>query len=201
MNDDQRIADILAYWFDELDQHGVCSPRQHQLWFQSRPETDAHIEACYGEMVEAARSGGLDHWAEQPDGLMALVLLLDQFTRNICRGTGGAFAGDGKALALVQNAVANGVDRDMPTIHRVFLYIPYEHSEALAAQEQGIALFDQLLRDCSEQVRAEVDRYRDYSVAHRDVIASFGRFPHRNRILGRESTTAEQAHLAKRGGF
>ncbi len=201
MSGNERIADILAYWFDDLDQYGVCSPRQHQLWFQSRAETDAHIQTCYGELVAAALRGQLDHWAEHADGLIALVLLLDQFTRNIHRGTAQAFAGDSRALTLVQKAVAHGIDRGMPTIHRVFLYIPYEHSEDLEVQEQGIKLFDRLSENCHEQVRAEVDSYRDYAVAHRDVITRFGRFPHRNNSLGRESTAAEQQHLEQHGGF
>lgn len=201
MNEPERSADVLAYWFDAVDQHGVCAPQQHKLWFQSRTETDAHIRSCYGDLVEAALAGRLAHWAETPDGLMALVLLLDQFTRNMYRGTAGAFAGDETALALVQDAIARGVDRAMPTIHRAFLYIPFEHSEDLDVQEQGVELFDQLLADCHEKAREEIHGYREYAVAHRDVIAGFGRFPHRNRILGRESTTAEQGHLEQHGGF
>ena len=201
MNDHECIKDILTYWFDALDENGVCNPRQHQLWFQSRAATDNHIRQGFEKLVEAARCGQLDYWADKPQGLMALVLLLDQFTRNIYRGTPLAFSGDSKALELARAAVAREVDRSMPTIHRVFLYIPYEHSEDLQMQEQGIKLFDQLLEDCPERTRAEVNGYRDYAVAHRDVIARFGRFPHRNKSLERHSTSAELAHLETHGGF
>jgi uncharacterized protein (DUF924 family) len=201
MNDGESIADILGYWFGPLDGHGVSSPQQHKLWFTSRAATDAHIRSHYGELLQAALAGRLDHWAGSRDGLIALVVVLDQFSRNIHRGTSRAFAGDKQALALAQQAVANGVDRQMPTIHRVFLYIPYEHSENPGVQDQGVALFDGLLETCPEQVSGEVSGYRQYSVAHRDVIARFGRFPHRNIILGRTSTAAELQHLEKHGGF
>ncbi len=201
MNDTTRIEAVLDYWFGSLNEHGTCADGQQKLWFQSRPETDEHIEQEFGAWVEAALAGELDHWAATPAGRMALVLLLDQFPRNIYRGTPRAFAGDERALALAQDAVAEGIDRSMPAIHRVFLYIPYEHCESLPQQEAGISRFDELLAVCDPAIRAEVDGFRDYMVAHRDVIAAFGRFPHRNHILGRESTEEERAHLEKHGGF
>jgi uncharacterized protein (DUF924 family) len=205
MNDHECITDILSYWFGALDGYGMCLPEQHQLWFQSRAETDSHIRRCFGERVAAASSGQLDHWADGAPGLMALVLLLDQFTRNIHRGTPLAFSGDSRALSMARAAVAGGIDRSMPAIHRVFLYIPYEHSEDLAVQEQGVTLFDTLLEQLrehgSEATREQVNGFRDYAVAHRDVIARFGRFPHRNQILDRTSTAAELEHLETHGGF
>jgi uncharacterized protein (DUF924 family) len=201
MTDAQRSRAILEFWFGQLDSNGMCAPQQSKLWFQSRPETDAHIEARFGRLVNEALHGRLDHWADRPTDLVALVLLLDQFTRNIHRGTPQAFAGDTQALAFSQNAVQQGTDRGLPAIHRVFLYIPYEHSESLKVQEQGIAQFDQLLMDCTAEARDAVNGFRDYSVAHRDVIARFGRFPHRNDILGRESSAEELEHLQQHGGF
>lgn len=201
MTDRDRIQAILYYWFDELDTEGMCPRAQGKLWFQSRPETDREIEQRFGADVRQALAGELDHWADETEGLIALVILLDQFTRNIYRGTAAAFSGDRQALALAEAAVACGTDRKLASIHRVFLYIPYEHAEDLATQEAGIGCFDRLLEDCHPDAGERVSGFRDYSVAHRDVIARFGRFPHRNAILGRESTGEEVSHLEQQGGF
>jgi uncharacterized protein (DUF924 family) len=201
MNDHDRIQAILQFWLDELDATGMCSQAQNRLWFQSRPETDREIEQRFGGDVSQALAGELNHWAEEKDGLIALVILLDQFTRNIYRGTPAAFSGDRQALALAEAAVACDADCELATVHRVFLYIPYEHAEDLQTQEAGISCFDRLLEDCHPDAREQVAGFRDYSVAHRDVIARFGRFPHRNKILDRDSTGEEITHLEQHGGF
>jgi uncharacterized protein (DUF924 family) len=201
MTDRDRIQAILQYWFDELDTLGMCPQAQNKLWFQSRPETDREIEQRFGTDVRQALAGELNHWVEEKEGLIALVILLDQFTRNIYRGTAAAFSGDRQALAVAATAVTCGTDRKLASIHRVFLYIPYEHAEDLATQEAGIGCFDRLLEDCHPDAGERVSGFRDYSVAHRDVIARFGRFPHRNAILGRESTGEEVSHLEQHGGF
>jgi uncharacterized protein (DUF924 family) len=201
MTDRDRILAILHYWFDELDTLGMCPQAQNKLWFQSRPETDREIEQRFGADVRQALAGELNHWVDEKEGLIALVILLDQFTRNIYRGTTAAFSGDRQALAMAAKAVACGTDRELASIHRVFLYIPYEHAEDLATQEAGIGCFDRLLEDCHPDAGERVSGFRDYSVAHRDVIARFGRFPHRNAILGRESTGEEVSHLEQHGGF
>lgn len=201
MTDCDRIQAILDFWFDELDSQGMCPQAQNRLWFQSRPETDEEIEQRFGADVKQALAGELNHWADEKDGLIALVVLLDQFTRNIYRGTPAAFSGDRQALALAEAAVASGADCVLATIHRVFLYIPYEHAEDPLVQEQGIRCFDHLLENCHPDAQERVFGFRDYSVAHREVIARFGRFPHRNAILGRDSTVEELTHLEQHGGF
>lgn len=201
MNDDATIAAILDYWFAVLDEDGVCAAQQHQLWFRYRNETDREIESRFGSWVEQALAGELQRWEESDAGLVALLLLLDQFTRNIYRGTAGAFSGDAAALALAMRAVATGCDKQLPAIHRVFLYIPYEHAEDLDVQNTGVKLFQDLHQCCTESIRDEIKGYLDYSVAHRDVIERFGRFPHRNRILQRCSNSDELAYLEKHGGF
>jgi uncharacterized protein (DUF924 family) len=201
MTEQDRIQEILEFWFGELDQDDMSPPEKNKLWFLSTDIVDKDIRERFGADVARAIGGALDHWADDSQGLVALVLLLDQFTRNIYRGTEAAFSGDDKALALARAAVQAEVDQMLPIIHRVFLYIPFEHAEDLDVQEQGVACFDRLLEQCTQTAYARIDGFRNYMIAHRDVIARFGRFPHRNKIFGRESTAEEIAHLEKHGGF
>jgi len=195
---EQTVQDILQFWFGELDQAGMCTEAIERRWFVKDAQLDQQISQQFGALVEQAINGDLDWWARSNDGLIALVLLLDQFTRNIFRDKPQAFSGDQRALACVREAVAAGRDKQLPRIHRVFLYIPYEHSEDLAAQNEGVALLELLATECSDP---RIERFLDYAVAHRDIIARFGRFPHRNRILGRDSNQQEQEHLREHGGF
>ena len=192
------MDEILMFWFGQLNTAGLSEPGQHGLWFKSSEATDRQCRELFGSWVEQAIAGRLDDWAASDKGLMALILLLDQFPRNIYRGTTAAFCGDPRALALAQQAIAGNRHRDMPPIHRVFLYLPLEHSEDLAAQEQCVSLFENIAEATGLEQMADFARY---AKAHRDVIASFGRFPHRNAILGRESTPAEVEHLTTHGGF
>ncbi|MEP5764662.1 MAG: DUF924 family protein [Halieaceae bacterium] len=201
MKDSECIARILQFWFGELDTDGLAAPGRNKLWFQSTPADDRQIEEEFGDNVARAISGALDHWSESADGLVALILLLDQFPRSIYRGTPRAFSGDAKALLLCRAAVSAGIDSDMPSIHRVFLYIPFEHAEDLQAQDEGVACFDRLLDYSSTAAQPVISGFRDYMLAHREVIARFGRFPHRNPILERTSTTEEMSHLELHGGF
>jgi uncharacterized protein (DUF924 family) len=195
---DGEISDIHNFWFGELDDRGMASPEHRRLWFTASAEFDQTLAGRFGRRVEQALSGALAGWAERDDGLVALVLLLDQFPRNIFRGTPRAFAGDPRALALARMATDSGRHRALPLIHRVFLYLPLEHSENLAAQDECLRLFSELEGDTGY---AEVADFARYARAHRDIIARFGRFPHRNAILGRPSTSGELEHLAQHGGF
>jgi uncharacterized protein (DUF924 family) len=193
------IADIHQFWFGQLDENGLAAPQQQRLWFSATAETDAELGERFGALVSRGLSGELESWAgDDDDGLVALILLLDQFTRNIYRGTPRAFAGDSIALELAGTALAADRQRAMPAIHRVFLYLPLEHSEDLALQEECVRLFTELAHDNSAVDAAGFTRY---AIAHRDVIARFGRFPHRNAILGRTSTTEELDYLQQHGGF
>jgi uncharacterized protein (DUF924 family) len=193
-----QIEHILDYWFGPLDSAGLCDPIQEKRWFRGGPEVDDYCRTQFGDLVEEAVNGGLADWPATDEGLVALVVLLDQFTRNIYRGKPRAFAGDRHALGLARAAVGRHRHHALPAIHQVFLYLPYEHSEELAIQDAGVALFDSLLAATPD---ARIRRFRDYAVAHREVIARFGRFPHRNAILGRHSTPEELTHLQRHGGF
>jgi len=201
MKERDRIGNILEFWFGELDADGMASGEKGELWFRSSESLDNEIRRRFGTDVALALAGSLDNWSRRDDGLIALTLLLDQFTRNIDRGSPAAFSGDEAALRLVRAAVGAGRDRALPTIYRVFLYIPFEHAEDLAAQDEGLACFDRLLADCPASARDRLADFRRYAQAHRDVIARFGRFPHRNKLLGRTSTDAELQHLQRHGGF
>jgi uncharacterized protein (DUF924 family) len=192
------IDGIHQYWFGELDEAGMAARDRHSLWFTASPETDEECRQRFDALVARAIGGELDDWADCDPGLIALVLLLDQFTRNIHRGTPAAFSGDGRALVLAQHAIATGHYRRFPAIHQVFLYMPLEHSEDLDAQEECVELFGELAAVTGS---AHIRDFARYAVAHRDVIARFGRFPHRNDILGRTSTREELAYLEQHGGF
>ncbi len=160
--------------------------------------SDETCRARFGHLVEQAIAGELDGWVDTNDGLIALIILLDQFTRNIYRGTAQAFAGDPQALAIAQHTIASGHHQRLPAIHQVCLYLPLEHSEDKDVQEECVTLFEELaVVTGSEQIAS----FTRYAIAHRDVIAQFGRFPHRNALLERKSRPAELAYLEKHGGF
>ena len=142
--EDSIIGEILVYWFGPLDSEGLSAPEQHGLWFKSSAATDKACGELFRCAVEQAIAGKLDHWAKSDRGLIALILLLDQFPRNIYRGTTSAFSGDNKSLILAKQAIAMNQHKDVPLIHRVFLYLPLEHSEDLAVQEQCVALFEEM---------------------------------------------------------
>ena len=193
-----EIAQIHDFWFGSLDEQGMAAPQQHSLWFTASDETDQLLAETFGPLVKSAVAGELTDWADSDRGLIALVLLLDQFTRNIYRGTAGAFSGDEQALALAQHCIAHGHHQRLPAIHQVFLYLPLEHSEDLDVQNECVELFDELSNITG---LAQIADFGRYAVAHREVIEQFGRFPHRNGILGRESTPEELKYMETHGGF
>ena len=171
---------------------------RHDLWFKASDRNDRRCREQFGQLVTSALAGELADWPGSDPGLIALVLLLDQFTRNIYRGTPQAFAGDEGALALAQHCIAHGHHQRLPAIHQVFLFMPLEHCENRDIQNECVELFTQLLQVTGLQ---QVANFRRYAIAHRDVIEQFGRFPHRNAILGRESTAGELEYLEQNGGF
>lgn len=186
-------ADILAFWFAD----GPNAYRE--AWFKRDDAFDATIRTRFGAAVPAARDGSLDDWAGQPDTALALLILLDQFPRNLFRGTAEAFASDAHAREVAREVVLrHRFDLGLTPTERPFLYLPFEHSEAMADQDLSVALFEGL-RDHPPQAR--VGGGIDYAWRHRAVIRRFGRFPHRNAALGRESTGEEQGWLAAGGGF
>lgn len=185
---------ILDFWFAD----GPDGFRR--AWFQRDDGFDAEIRARFGALVAPAREGALDGWAATPEGALALLILLDQFPRNLFRGSAEAFASDAHALSLAREVVLRRrLDLALTPTQRAFLYLPFEHAEDMAAQDLSVALFEGL-RD--NPVAAAPGGAIDYAWRHRAVIARYGRFPHRNAVLGRESTPAELIYLAQPGaGF
>lgn len=192
------IARIHAFWFGELTATGLCASDRHALWFGTDAATDAQCREQFGAALAQALDGQLQDWVQTDRGLVALVVLLDQFSRNIHRGSAQAFAGDPMALQLAQDTIASGRDQRLPAIHRVFLYLPLEHCENLSVQDHCVALFEAL---AAENEHPQFAGFTRYAIAHREVIARFGRFPHRNAALGRTSSADERAWLDKHGGF
>lgn len=173
--------DVLEFWA------GIGS----KGWWTKNADVDAQIRARFGQLHKQACDGNLDDWAQTPDGALALIIVLDQFSRNLFRGSPKSFAQDAKALAIAKSAISNGVDKQANPELRLFFYLPYEHSEKLADQEESLNLLNSF-NDSPEFLKAVIE--------HHNIIKRFGRFPHRNEVLGRETTADEQAYLDG-GGF
>lgn len=182
---------VLDFWFGPTDE-------QRSVWFQRSDAFDAEIMRRFGAQVEAALRGELDAWQATTPGCLAMLMLLDQFTRNIFRGTPRAFAGDARALALARGLVAAGQDQALPPLRRWFAYLPFEHAEDLGAQDEGVRLLSALVAASGAHAAALAGAL-DYAERHRAVIRRFGRFPHRNAILGRISTPEELEFLTQPG--
>lgn len=198
----ESIDSILAYWFGEQAEDVAAAQAQAQLWWKKSTQVDADIKNRFGEHVAQAGAGALDDWAQEPRGRLALILLCDQFTRHIYRDTPQAFSLDSRALALTKEGLARKADQALRPIERVFLYLPLEHSESIADQHEAVRLFEQLKAAVPQEAQAAFDGFLDFAIRHRDIIARFGRFPHRNAVLGRASTQEEIEFLKQPGsGF
>lgn len=182
---DATATAVLDFWFGDAD-------AERPEWFRKDDAFDATIRQRFGVQVEAALAGGLREWMAGRDSALARVLMLDQFTRNIYRGTPRAFAGDALALQAARAMVASGLDMQLSPLRRVFVYLPFEHAEDRAAQAESLRLFEAL----------SLGGYADYARRHAVIVERFGRFPHRNAILGRTSTPEEIEFLKQPGsGF
>lgn len=192
---------VLEFWFGA---EGISESDQEHLarrWFARDDAFDAEIRRRFGALVDPAMAGDLDVWARTPRGRLALLLLLDQFPRNLYRDTPAAFAGDCAAQRHALEGIARGDDLALAPGYRPFCYLPLEHAEDLTLQRRCVALFAALAADDASVPRERYQMYLDYARRHLDVIERFGRFPHRNRILGRTTSPEEQAYLDAGGGF
>ncbi|MEO7917107.1 MAG: DUF924 family protein [Dokdonella sp.] len=197
-----RTDDILNFWLGDDFPSAAAVKRGGQRWFVKDAAVDTQIREKYGSDVEAALRGDFDNAIENHRDWLALLILLDQFPRNLFRDSPRAFSGDARALTLALAGIERGDDQRVHPLARLFCYLPLEHSEDLAMQERSIVLFRALQERTSTETTAPFDDWLDYAIRHHDVIAKFGRFPHRNAVLGRESTAAERDYLAEPGsGF
>lgn len=189
---DAQAQKVCDFWFLPPDHPGYGQSRAE--WFRKDDGFDAQIRARFGALIDAAIEGGLRAWEATPHGALARIIVLDQFTRNVYRGTPRAFAGDAQALALAVAMTQQELDQQLPPMLRAFVYLPFEHAEDLAMQARAVELFQRLA-----QAQAGFEGMLDYAERHQAVIARFGRFPHRNVILGRASTPEEVAFLRQPG--
>ena len=171
--------EICQFWFDEID---------HSSWFKKNPEFDRHLEDRFGVFLEQAKRDELDHWCDCASGYLGLIILLDQFSRNIHRDSAEAFAADAKALQLALEVVDKGLDEELTLEQRSFAYLPFRHAEDLAMQKIGL--------DKTRELNAAGYGSDKYAINHLSLIELFGRFPYRNKALGRSNTPEEEAYLA-----
>ena len=193
---------LHAFWFGTSPQDAEVIASQSALWWQKQPAVDTEIRKRFAPLVERAATGELDSWLGELRGRLALILLTDQFPRNIWRGQAAAFAFDVLALRWAKETIERGLDLQARPIERVFLYLPLEHSEDLADQREAVRLFDTLAGEVAPAARPAFAGYLDYARRHLEIIERFGRFPHRNAALGRETSAAEAEFLRQPGsGF
>lgn len=190
-----KVNDILNFWFGTDAKRDLPDQARSSFWFGRDPSTDMLIRARFSDDLNKAIAGEYEEWQNQPRSRLALIILFDQFTRNIYRDDAKAFAYDNKALDLALQGIALEHDRNLPLIERVFFYLPLEHSESLTVQKQSVAAFQSLLAISLFETRELYENFLAYAVKHYEVIKQFGRFPSRNAALGRESTIAEQDFL------
>lgn len=174
--------EINKFWFEEID---------NSMWFNATPEFDTQLRERFEQHVEAALRGEFDEWCDTPEGSLALIILLDQFPLNMYRGKVKSFVGERKSIEVARNAIEKNYDQDLGHAQKAFMYMPFMHSENLNDQDFSVLLFE----------RAGLKNNLRYARHHREIVRKYGRFPHRNKILNRESTEAELAYLKSEKAF
>ena len=198
MNPD-NVTRIVDFWMGESRDSPDRALARHGWWYEGGPAVDDEIRVRFGDLVTRARAGELLDWRATPDGALALVLLLDQFTRNLFRGTPEAYSGDRLAFETLSHAIDRGLDRGLHPVASIWLYHPFHHAEDVAEQDRGLGLLRALRQRADPPWHAYVERSMEGWTRHRDIVARFGRFPHRNVVLARASTAEELAHLEADG--
>lgn len=199
MRDETSPEHVLDFWLGPLDQHGLASPEHVTRWWRKSATLDEEIATAFGATHAAIMNGQRQAWLEQPRSRVAYVIVLDQFSRNMFRDTPGMFASDTRALIASEDGIQRRHDEALRTHERLFLYMPFMHSEDLATQERGVALFAAWCGQLHGPARNAVAGNVDFAERHRDIVARFGRFPHRNAVLGRTATPEELEFLQQPG--
>ena len=191
-----RIEAILAFWFEEKALSAPQIDHRMDVWFGEDEVFDHECKKEFSADVELASEGKLDHWAHQPRGRLALIILLDQFRRNIHRNTAAAFEKDRMALKLCVEGAMQKIDRSLKPIERAFFYMPLQHAESRKVQAKSVELFQKLAASVSPTFRETFETMAQFAELHRDIVEQFGRFPHRNKLLNRQNTPEEEEYLA-----
>ncbi len=194
--DQLKIESVLSFWFREGTKSAPQIDERMDVWFGSDAAFDREIEDLFRDDVEKATRGELDHWGDEARGRLALILLIDQFRRNIFRGTADAFSADNKALKHCLEGAMKNQDTSLTPIQRAFFYMPLQHAESIKVQAKSVALFNQLADAVSPTLKETFLTIAQFAELHHDIVEQFGRFPHRNKVLGRENTDAENEFLS-----
>jgi len=192
----QDAQDVLDFWFGGRGRDALTLDSRMDRWFSSSPDLDAEIKTQFGDLVEQASAEDIDHWAEEPEGRLALIILLDQFRRNIYRGKADAFSLDSKALKLCVEGTIDGVHDKLSPEQRIFFFMPLQHAESKKIQEKSVNIYNALAESVAGTLRETFATCAQFAELHRDIVMEFGRFPHRNAILDRENTDAEATYLS-----
>lgn len=193
-----EATEVIDLWFGPLHERGAPSDDKVSMWWKKDPQLDANLRERFGGTLEVAVSGGLN-WTGGALHVLAEIILLDQFSRNIHRDTAPMYAGDERARSLANMLCATGADEALPWVYRVFVYMPLMHSEELEHQNQCVQCFERLVNDAPDELKGMFRNNLEFSHAHRNIVARFGRFPHRNHVLGRETTPEEFEFLEQPG--
>jgi uncharacterized protein (DUF924 family) len=194
-----ELENVLGFWFGDCGPDGAIDPTRRRMWFKSGAQHDDEIRSRFGRLHERASRGGLDEWTATVRGRLALIVILDQFSRHIYRGTAQAFAQDPAAQKLTLAGIDSGIDRELAPVQRSFFYLPLEHAEDPELQALSVECYERLAAAVTDKWRKDYASFLDYARRHRDVIERFGRFPHRNAALGRPPTLEETDFLQQPG--
>ena len=198
-----EALEVRRFWFGRLPLKPEGMQARLALWFGTdaaqQRRADELIRSRFGSLLERAAAGELAVWADSPRRRLSLILLLDQFPRSVYRGTGRAFAGDREALALTLSGMQSAADAALTPVERIFFYMPLQHAELRDAQDESVAAYRRLLNEAPEELKAMFASSLEYAELHRSIVARFGRFPQRNRALGRANTAEEEGYL-RHGG-
>jgi len=186
---------VVHYWLGDTEHDPGAVREKSRMWYSSNAAVDQEIDETFGEVLKLAEESKLPAWLETPIGQLASVILLDQFTRNLNRGSKHAWKNDGIALAIAERCVDSKDYLSLSYFGRVFLYHPYHHAESISAQEKVIELFEELYNEAPADWQTPIKGFVDFAKSHCEIIRRFGRFPHRNETLGRKSSSEEIAHL------
>jgi len=192
-------AEVLTYWFGALQSDSEFPEEKAKMWFAGGEEVDRYIRTNFLHALKRAICGDLDEWQKDARSALALVILLDQFSRNIFRDSPQMFAQDKKALEIALDAIDHGYDTAIKPVEAIFFYMPLEHSEDIKIQEKSLALFNAVVERAPAATQFPMQNALDYAKQHYDIIKRFGRYPHRNDILGRQSTAEELEFLKQPG--